>query len=368
MARIERNIEPVRVTQDELAAHLARLCPENLIDLAGVVALPCSLPHADRWFDWVADGRHGDLEYLTRDPAGRADPTQKNSWAKSLLIFAQRYTKGWPAGDLAPTSGGPIGHQDDPVWTERVARYARGLDYHDVLLKDIRNLVKGLQSQIPGLEAFPATDTGPYLEREYSWLAGLGFMGKNTCLIHEKLGSGMILGVALTNLEVEGLAHGVPAAEPLYGLTPRRKHAPRQVAASHCGSCTRCIEACPTGAIAPGGGLDAGSCISTWSIEWRGKAPAERESEQGGLLFGCDICQAVCPWNVKAGQADLPSVRDEYSSLPDHGELKLADLLEISDDGFRQRFRRSPLWRCHPEGLRANTRIVMDNIEAGEKP
>jgi len=247
-----------------------------------------------------------------------------------------------------------------------VARYARGLDYHDVLLDDIKGILTGLREAISGLKAFPATDTGPYLEREYAWLAGLGFLGRNTCLIHEKLGSGMFLGVALTNLEVEGLARGVPAAEPLYGVTARRRRPPAHVASSHCGSCTRCVEACPTGAIAPDGGLDAGSCISAWTIEWRGKTPPDRRSEQGGILFGCDICQAVCPWNHRAAENQgSPPVRKEYSCRPSHAEIGLADLLELSDDDFRRRFRRTPVWRCHPEGLRANAKVVRDNIQPG---
>jgi len=357
------------VTAEELAIHLERLCPGSAVDVAGAVPLPCKLPHADRWFGWLADGRHADLEYLTRDPAGRVDPTRKNPWARSVLVFAQRYTEGWPARDPAPASGGPAGEPDHPPWTDRVARYARGLDYHDVLLKDIKTLLAGLQEALGGLQAFAATDTGPYLEREYAWLAGLGFLGKNTCLIHEKLGSGLFLGVALTNLEIEGLSEGIPAAEPLFGVTARRRRPAGKVAASHCGSCTRCIEACPTGAIAPDGGLDAGSCISTWTIEWHGKTPTDRRAEQDGILFGCDICQAVCPWNQRAAENPVsPPVRDEYGLLPDHAEIGLADLLELSDDIFRERFRRTPLWRCHPEGLRANSKVVMDNIVRGGLP
>ena len=364
MARIDRNTQPIRVTVDELTGHLARLCPDNRIDLAGAVTLPCTMHHEAKWWSYLTEGRHAGLDYLTGDPAGRLDPTIANPWTRSLLVFAQRYTAGWPAGDFAPVSGGPAGDAGTTPWTDRVSRYARGLDYHDILLKDIRKVVAGLREVWPGLTAFPVTDTGPYLEREYAWMAGLGFLGKNTCLIHEKLGSGLFLGVAPTNLDITGLPPaGQPAAEPLYAVTARRRRTPVRVAASHCGSCTRCIDACPTDAILPDGGLDAGSCLSAWTIEWRGKAPPERRAEQGGILFGCDICQAVCPWNQRADEStDSPPVRQEYALLTAHAEIGLADLLELSDDEFRERFRRTPLWRCHPAGMRANARVVRDNL------
>ena len=246
-----------------------------------------------------------------------------------------------------------------------MARYARGQDYHDVLLADIKKVVAGLRALWPDLTAFPATDTGPYLEREYAWLAGLGFLGKNTCLIHEKLGSGLFLGVAPTNLDITGLpGEGIPAAKPLYAVTARRRREPARVAASHCGTCTRCLEACPTDALMPGGGMDAGRCLSTWTIEWRGGTPGDRRSDQGGLLFGCDICQAVCPWNQRAAETPPPSpVREEYAPLTDHAEIKLADLLELTDADFKTRFRRTTLWRCHPEGLRANAAVVLENLD-----
>ena len=146
-------------------------------------------------------------------------------------------------------------------------------------------------------------------------------------------------------------------------MTDRRRRTPVRVAASHCGTCTRCIDSCPTEAILPDGGLDAGSCLSAWTIEWRGQAPPERRAEQGGLLFGCDICQAVCPWNQRAAESSAsPQVRREYASLPAHAVIGLADLLELSDDEFRERFRRTPLWRCHPAGMRANAGVVRDNL------
>lgn len=367
MTRRSHNYEKIPVSVEDLTARLAALCPEHHIDLAGAVALPCPLPHRQAWLDWVAADRHGGLDYLIRDPEDRADPTRRNPWAGALLVFAQRYTNGWPAKDPAPASGG----SDAKHWTDRVARYARGQDYHDVLLKDIKQVLAGLKQQWPDLAAFPATDTGPYLEREYAWLAGFGFLGRNTCLIHEQLGSGIFLGVALTNLQILGLPTEVCAApEPLYaGLTRSVAGRAQDSPVTRCGSCTRCVDACPTGALSLGGGLDANLCLSTWTIEWQGQTPAEHRSTQGGILFGCDICQAVCPWNQKAAtkiQDQLSPVRSQYDVLPAHETLKLEDLIQQTPDDFRSRFRRTPLWRCHCDGLQRNARVVIQNLE--EKP
>ena len=358
------------VTANRLTEILADCCPRHGIDLAGAVALPCALPHADRFRAWTSNGRDGGLAYLTRDPEGRLDPTRRNPEARTLLVFAQRYTDGWPAGDSDPSAGGAGAESGETPWTARVARYARGRDYHDILLRDIQGVLAELRAEWPDLTAHASTDTGPYLEREYAWLAGLGFLGKNTCLIHERLGSGLFLGVALTDLEVTGLPEpGQPAPVPLYGALPRRARPPQEAYVTACGACTRCIDACPTAAIDPQDGLDAGRCLSTWTIEHRGQTPAAERPLQGGVLFGCDICQAVCPWNRRAAAraADATAVmppppRAAYRVLPEHAEIDLADLVRLSDDAFRHRFRRTPIWRCHPEGLRRNALIVAANL------
>lgn len=355
-----------RADAEVIRGWLDRLAPRHRLDLVGAVALPCPLPHERQWLDWVAAGFHGDLEYLTRDPAGRVDPTVRNPDARSVLVFGQRYTDGWPAGDLDPAAGGRP--QEDLGWVPRVSRYARGRDYHEVLLGDIKGLLKDLQKEIPGLQAFPATDTGPYLEREYAWLAGLGFLGRNHCLIHEKLGSGIFLGVALTNLTIQGLpAAGTPAIAPLYSVRHRRLHPPLTAPVDLCGQCTRCLDACPTSALDPLRGLNAHRCLSTWTIEWQGQAPAGQEHLQGGLLFGCDICQSVCPWNQRAAgrKGELPDFPEEYAPLAEHSQVRLEDLAAITDEEFRRRFRHTPLWRCHPEGLRRNAQRVRDNLKGG---
>ena len=269
------------IARAQLAQLLADLCPRHRIDLAGAVSLPCEMPLGERYEAWCADGRDGGLDYMVRSPEQRLDPTLRNPDAKSLLVFAQRYTDGWPA-EATEAVAGAMAPVDGP-WTTRVSRYARGRDYHDVLLGDLRALLKELGEAVPGLVAHASTDTGPYLEREYAWLAGLGFLGKNTCLIHEQLGSGLFLGVAITNLAIEGLARR--QAEPLYGVTPRRATRPNEPYLSACGSCTRCLDACPTGALLAEGGLDAGRCLSNFTIEKRGETPeAHLAALLGGLL------------------------------------------------------------------------------------
>ncbi len=197
-------------------------------------------------------------------------------------------------------------------------------------------------------------------------LAGFGFLGHNRCLTHEKLGSGLFLGVALTNLHIDGLPPGgTPVGEPLHAVTPRTRQERLVPPVDMCGSCTRCLDACPTAALDLVHGLDADRCLSTWTIERQGRAPAGEDHLQGGLLFGCDICQAVCPWNRRA--ARKPAVaeppRRQYGVLAAHAELDLAALTGISDAEFRDRFRRTPLWRGHPAGLRLNARRVLANLE-----
>ena len=356
---------PVVVRAEELADELARLCPEHGLDLVGAVELPAILPHGQRWHDWLAAGRHAGLEYLVSDPQDRIDPTRRNPWVNSLLVFGQRYSDGWAADTTEPAATGALA--PGAPWTDRVARYARGRDYHDVLLKAMKRLLVRLRETWPGLAAYPATDTGPYLEREWAWLAGLGFLGKNTCLIHEQLGSGMFLGVAPCNLVVEGLPPGgTPAAEPLYGVMPRRRRPLDHVPATRCGTCTRCVDACPTDALDLNHGLDARRCISTWTIEWHGRTPPERRADQGGILFGCDICQAMCPWNRRAAaRAGQPPLSDAYATDPAHAELDLAGLIAMADAEFRERFRRTPLWRAHPVGMQRIALVVGGNGGVG---
>jgi epoxyqueuosine reductase len=349
------HLTAVSVTTADLAVRLGEYCPAFDLDLAGAVALPAVLPHRDAWLAWIEREDHAGLEYLTRDPAARADPTRRDPWARSLLVFAQRYTDGWPADDPSPRDG--MGNEG--AWTDGLARYARGTDYHEVLRDAVDGVLAGLQRRWPDLAGHAYVDTGPFLEREYALLAGLGFTGKNTCFIHETLGSGLFLAVALTNLEIRDLPAAAQAA-PLYAVVPRPAGPLDPRSATRCGTCTKCLDACPTGALREPFRLDANLCLSTWTIEWRGRAPAHQRHRQGALLFGCDICQAVCPWNRKAaktagdrtGPIGAYEVRDEYR------DFDLADLLDPDPETFAARFRRTPLWRGHPDGLRRNALVA----------
>ncbi len=338
---------PVSIAARDLAAELAPRCREAAVDLAGAVPLDGPAPHADAWRRWLDRGHHGDLEYLIRTREERADPRRRNPWARSLLVFGQRYTAGWPGTEP------PAAH-----WVDHVSRYARGRDYHDVLLAAVRRILQGLRAVWPDLRAHPAVDTGPYLERDWAAAAGLGFIGKNTCLIHEALGSGLFLAVAPTNLAL----HGLPAApHPLYQVVARGPlPAP---GADRCGSCTRCLDACPTGAFPQPRQLDAHRCLSTWTIEWQGRAPAAERARQGDRLFGCDVCQQVCPWNRRAHRAadQAPPPVADYAPLADHGDVDLAALLTVDAEEFRRRFRRTPLWRAHPAGLRRDALVMAAN-------
>ncbi|MBK6898560.1 MAG: DUF1730 domain-containing protein [bacterium] len=346
-----------RVTALRLREILAPACRAHGLDLCGAVSLPRRLPHADAWFDWLRQDKHGDLDYLLRAPQDRADPTRERPWARTLLVFGQRYAAGWPARDEA----------DDGGWVLGVARYARGLDYHDVMRGAIRRTTGLLRRELhrtgviaaeADLRAADAVDAGPFLEREHAWLAGLGFFGKNTLLIHPRLGSGLFLGVALLELEVTGLAD---APRPLVG-PPARLSPDADGMASLCGNCRLCQDSCPTGALDTPFALDAHLCLATWSIERQGRVPAAQRPLQGDHLFGCDVCQQVCPWNHKALRrpAGEPP-RPEYAALPEHAEVDLGDLIRLDADAFRARFRRTPLWRAHPEGMRRNALIVAAN-------
>jgi epoxyqueuosine reductase len=221
----------------------------------------------------------------------------------------------------------------------RVSRYAWGGDYHELIRARLRSLVDWLHAAAPQAKVRAVVDTAPLLERELAQLAGLGWIGKNTLLLNKHAGSWFFLAAVLTDLELE---HDEPHV------------------ADHCGTCRACLDACPTGAFVDAYVLDARRCISYLTIEHRGPIPRELRAGVGDWLFGCDICQEVCPWNQRAPVTDEPLLQP----LGGMTVLDLAALFELDDAAFKARFRHTPLWRPKRRGLLRNAAIVLGNQRA----
>ncbi len=272
---------------------------------------------------WLAQGYAGAMEYLARPDAvmRRADPREILPTAKSVIVAGAGY------GGAPPSSL--------PALHGRVSRYAWGQDYHRWLLQHLKQLARLLEENIGPLHARFYVDTGPILERDWAAAAGLGWQGKNTCLLHPQLGSYFFLGVILIDRDLP---------------FPPTSEFPT------CGTCTRCMEACPTGALLAPGVLDARRCLSYLTIEHRGAIPEALRSAMGEYVFGCDICQEVCPWNRRPLTASGRALE-----TPPHATLVLPELLSLDATEFRARFRHTALWRATPEGLARNAAIVLGN-------
>ncbi len=302
------------------AAEVKRLAHEAGFELAGVARAE-ALPEADFYGQWIAAGRAGCMSYLEGRRAWvRGDPRRLLPSARSILCVAKLYNTAFP--NAAGAGRG---------W---ISRYAWGDDYHDVLRRGLERVVGALK-RAASFEHRIAVDTAPLLERALARRAGLGWIGKNTCLIREGMGSWFVLGELLLSLDLE------PDAPP-----PDR-----------CGRCRRCIDACPTGAIVRGGGpgysVDSRRCISYFTIELKGPIPGEWSAALGNNVFGCDICQDVCPWNRKAPVTAEPAFAPREFAPP------LAELAALSEEEFRQRFRASAVERAGQGGLLRNVRAVM---------
>ena len=322
----------------EEIAQAAKLAAEEAgFDLAGIAPVRQEdLPELSAFVEWVDAGRAGEMKYLeSRTEAGelrRSSATNAAPWVRSMVVCALNYSADKPYSIAA----------NDPQrgW---ISRYAWGSkDYHDALLPRLRQVeaaVKQLGDERGvTVETRSYVDTGPILERVYARHAGIGWIGKNTCIIHPKFGSWLFLGVILTSLEL-----------PADSATPDR-----------CGSCTRCIEACPTQAIVAPGKLDARLCIAYLTIEKRGTVPEELRSEIGHHIFGCDICQDVCPWNKKAGNAP-PTSLPEFQPKDQLYHPELRWLAQMEEETYRRVFRGSPVKRTKYSGLKRNVAIAMGN-------
>jgi epoxyqueuosine reductase len=300
---------------------LARTCGFELAGVAPAVPLP-----ETAWYqEWVAAGYAGEMRYLTdRRAEVREDPRRLLPSARSIVCTGRLYNTPRPYSTRFCASG--------RAW---ISRYAWGDDYHDVVRRGLERLDALLREQAgPGYESKLCVDTAPLVERSYARRAGLGWIGRNTCLINQGSGSWFFLGELLVSLEI------APDAPP-----PDR-----------CGTCRRCIEACPTAAIVPGRlgyTVDSRRCISYSTIELRGGIPVERRAAMGGHVFGCDICQDVCPWNRRAPVTPDPAFEARDFALP------LERLASIGEDEFRSMFRGSPVSRARYSGFLRNVAVAM---------
>lgn len=295
--------------------------------LAGVTT-PDPPPHFSTFENWLVQGHHAGMDWLDseRSRARRANPRQILPECKSILVLATHYHP----PPFRRGAGGEV--------QGRVASYALGEDYHFILPPRLQALITFIEIQVG--HPIPNriyTDTGPLLERDIAQRAGLGWIGKNTCLIHPQKGSYFLLAEILLDLELEPDAPFVT---------------------DHCGTCTRCIEACPTDAILPNRTLDARHCISYLTIENKGDIPEDLRPQMQDWIFGCDICQQVCPWNKFSAPAGDASFHPQSGSLfPD-----LIATLALTPESFNRQFKHSPLRRAKRRGLLRNAAVALGNL------
>ncbi len=269
---------------------------------------------------WLAAGFHADMKWLAQTASTRTDVHRKLPGVRTVVVLARNYYSERPDA--------PSGHG-------RVARYAWGRDYHRVLRRPLIRLARHLDALEEGAKSYSSIDTGPIMERAWAQRAGVAAIGKNSLGLRRDLGSWFFLATILTTVELR----------------------PDKPAEDLCGTCTLCLETCPTQAIIQPGVVDARRCISYQTIENRGEIPPELSGGHGDWVFGCDVCQEVCPWNRFAKETTMQAFRPR----PDQANPVLSDLLEMSEDEFHKRFAGSPLRRAKLHGMRRNAQIAQAN-------
>ena len=331
---------------DNFSDRIKGIAHQAGFELAGIAPLQ-DFAELEQFPKWIAAGHAGEMEYLkARDESGqlkRSSPRTTFPWARSVIVCAINYNTAQPySGDK---------HDSGEGW---IARYAWSKeDYHQVILRKLKQVEVKVRGEVAASKA-PGTgtpsdsneiqtrcyvDTGPVVERIYAKYAGVGWIGKNTCILNQELGSWLFLGVILTSLELQS---DLPAPD-------------------RCGSCTRCIQACPTDALVAPYQLDSNKCISYLTIEKRGVIPEAMRDGMGRHVFGCDICQDVCPWNRESPATDACEFQPREGLV----NPALEWLTELTEEDFRTTFRGSPIKRSKRNGLRRNAVIAMGN--SGEK-
>ena len=300
----------------ELGFQLAACCP---------AVTPTGLHH---FTHWLSEGYAGSMQYMQDREDAYVHPRHVLEDVQSLLVLAMHYGEG---DVVTPTAG-----------EGRVARYAWGsTDYHDLIHKRIKQLKQFHQELMPTEKCRGVVDTAPILEREFAQMAGLGWVGKNTMLIHSQQGSYFFLTILLSTAELD---YDQPSTT------------------NHCGTCTACLDQCPTNAFPAPYVLDATKCISYLTIEHRGSIPDELKQNMGDWVFGCDICQDVCPWNRRGSHSSEP----DFVASESLNCLDIEQLFQSDEKSFRASYRQTPLWRTKRDGLLRNAAIALGNQLAVE--
>jgi epoxyqueuosine reductase len=296
-------------------------------DAVGVATLEPSR-YSAQFDQWLGAGMAGEMSYMRRQAAKRREPHQIRPEAKAAVVTLSNYYHG---------------ASHSPLPTPRIAQYAWSEDYHRVLGRRLDRLAAVIRDVVPGSRTWPYVDAGPVPERELAQRAGLGWIAKNTMLIHPELGSFTFIGVVLTDA-------ALPPDSPFE--------------ADRCGSCTRCLEACPTGAFPEPRVLDARRCISYLTIEKRGAFSTEESAMVGEWLFGCDVCQDVCPWNVSFAEVTQDAEFEPVREL----QTPSAEIFRHSTPDTQHLYARTALERAGPEGMRRNADAVLKNLSCRDVP
>jgi epoxyqueuosine reductase len=312
----------------QLTAEIKSFARRLGFDLVGIASASPS-NYRDYFRHWLATGQAGEMDYLSRRFDERTDPAAYLPGARSVICVAMNYYT--PLAE--PPANGSNG---------RVARYALGEDYHETIKDKLHELADWIRHRAPGVQTRCGVDTAPIMEKELAARAGVGWVGKNTCLINPEIGSWLLLGEVITTIDL-------PVDQP---------------GVDHCGTCRRCLDACPTGAITAPYQLDARRCISYLTIEHRGEIDANLKAQISDWLYGCDICQDVCPHNSSAVSTLMPALQPRFTS----GTLDAADVANWDEAAYRQTLRRGAMRRVKLPVLQRNARIVLDNCRQSCHP
>jgi epoxyqueuosine reductase len=316
---------PVVSASNTPARELSRLIKQRAVaegfEKVGIVPAETLHIERDKLLEWLGRGYHGNMSWMARDPEMRTDPRKLFPSARSVIVVAKNYYT-------------PSKHADDSA-TGKVSRYAWGDEYHEVVGSRLRSLLSWIKAEIPGAEGKVCVDIQPMMDKAWAVRAGLGWIGKHTNLITPDCGSWVFIGELLLNVDLE------------YDNQPIE---------DHCGSCTLCIDACPTRAISEPYVVDSNQCISYATIELRdAEMPSQVGERLEGWLYGCDICQDVCPWNRFEQTTDEPRFQPREGNV----NIPLTEALELTPETYAERFRGSAMKRAKLSGLQRNARTLL---------